>query len=50
MGLLGWLAHEGGPFLTVAAGFSLTVTSVRSGGSVTKLYAGPATRSLGQPR
>jgi type I restriction enzyme R subunit len=32
MGLLGWQAHEGGPFPTVAAGFSLTATSKRSRG------------------
>jgi hypothetical protein len=41
MGLLEWQAHEGGPFPTVAAGFSLTATSARSGGSVTKLCTGP---------
>ena len=43
MGLLGWQAHEGGPFPTVAAGFSLTATPKGSGGSVTKLCAGPGT-------
>jgi hypothetical protein len=42
MGLLRWEAHEGGPFPTVAAGFSLTATSKRWRVSVTKLCAGPA--------